>query len=271
MIIAQITDLHVRPEGRAAYRVAETNMLTERALRAAAALRPTPDLIVLSGDLAFDGQATEYAVLKDILARQIRDIPVYLIAGNHDRRETLREAFADLPGVAADPEFIQYTVEHLPARLVMLDTIVPGEPHGELCARRLAWLDRTLADAPERPTLIVMHHPPFVTGIGHMDTINLRNSDEFAAVLDKHRQVSRIICGHHHRTIFAPFAQTICSIAPSVAHQVELDLAGGAHGMFVMEPSAYHVHLWSEATGFVTHTAFVEAFPGPYPFKPEPD
>jgi 3',5'-cyclic AMP phosphodiesterase CpdA len=269
MFLVQLTDLHLRPEGRACYRVAETNMLTERALRSVSTLRVKPDAIVISGDLVDGGLAAEYAMLKAMLQRHIRGVPVYVIPGNHDGREVFRSELAGLPGVTADPVFVQYTVEDLPVRLVLLDTVVAGQAYGELGAERLGWLDRTLAARPDTPTIVVMHHPPFVCGIAHMDAINLRDSDAFTAVIARHRQVERILCGHHHRPVTARVAHAIASIAPSVAHQVELDLHGGEVGFFVMEPPAFQIHMWTEAAGIVSHTAYVEQYPGPYPFVPE--
>ena len=124
--------------------------------------------------------------------------------------------------------------------------------------------------APDTPTLIGMHHPPFICGIGHMDAINLRDADAFAAVIARHPQVRRIVCGHHHRPVVAQVAHAIASIAPSVAHQVELDLSPGAAGAFVLEPPAFQIHTWSDAGGFVSHTALVESFPGPFPFTLDP-
>ena len=44
----------------------------------------------------------------------------------------LREGLSHLPGVTADPDYVQYAVEDFPVRLVMLDTLVPGAGHGEL-------------------------------------------------------------------------------------------------------------------------------------------
>jgi hypothetical protein len=35
---------------------------------------------------------------------------------------------------------------------------------------------------PERPTVVALHHPPFRTGIGHMDRSMLRDADALAAV-----------------------------------------------------------------------------------------
>ncbi|MSO91225.1 MAG: phosphodiesterase [Acetobacteraceae bacterium] len=266
MLICQLSDMHLCRQGEAAYRVVETHMLTERAFRAVAGLYPHVDALLLTGDLTFDGQEDEYQELLMLLRRHI-ECPVYVIPGNHDRRVPLRKQLAELPGVARHPRFIQYAIEDLPARIVMLDTLVEGANHGELCAERLDWLDRTLAAVPGKPTILAMHHPPFAGGIGYMDQINLRNADAFRAVVQHHKQVERIICGHVHRPITARFAQAVCSVAPSTAHQLELTLAPGARGAFVMEPAAAHLHRWTAQDGFVSHVAYVEPFPGPYPFS----
>jgi Icc protein len=164
MLICQLTDLHVRPRGQAANRVSETNMLTERAFRVVAAFNPRPNVVIITGDLTECGLKTEYANLAAMLGRTL-SMPVYVIPGNHDRRDNLRKTLAHLPGVTHDPHFVQYSVEDYPVRLVMLDTLVPGASHGELSAAQLEWLDQTLAAQPTKPTLIGMHHPPFVTGI----------------------------------------------------------------------------------------------------------
>ncbi len=269
MILVQLTDLHVRPYGIPAYRICETNMLTERALRAVTQLRSKPDAIVISGDLTDCGLPSEYAMLGEMLARLIT-VPVYVIPGNHDRRANLRSGLASLPGVNDHPDLVQYTVENLPVRLVMLDTVVPGAGHGELCNARLEWLEATLAANTEKPTIVVMHHPPFICGIQHMDAINLRDADRFTAIIARHPQVKRILCGHHHRPINAQVAHTIASIAPSVAHQVEFVL-DDSPGMWNLEPAAFQVHTLLEGAGIVSHTVYVENFAGPFPFLTDPD
>ena len=263
MILVQLTDLHIRPLGMAAHRTAETNMLTERALRSVARLRTRPDAVLLTGDLADNGQESEYAVLAEMLQRYIT-VPVYAIPGNHDARNTLRAGLSHLPGINQDPDFIHYTIETLPMRLVMLDTLIPGKGEGELCSARLDWLDRTLAAAPDRPTIVAMHHPPFATGIAHMDAIGLNNRDEFASVIARHKQVERILSGHVHRPITGRVAHAFASVAPSAAHQIEFSL-GNEPGAWNLEPAAFQVHALIGGN-LVSHTVYVENFPGPYPF-----
>jgi len=270
MHLVQLTDLHVRPRGVAAYRVVESNTMTERALRSVMALDVRPDAIVLTGDLTDCGLHGEYAELAAILGRALPKgaPPVYAIPGNHDRREAM---IAHLPGTRHEGGFVQYVVDELQVRLVMLDTVAPGYGHGELCAARLAWLEAALAAAPERPTIVAMHHPPFACGIAHMDAINLRQSAEFAAIIGRHRQVERIICGHHHRPITARVGHAIAQIASSVAHQVELSLGPDGASAFVMEPPGFMVHRYAPETGVVSHQALVERYPGPFPFLTEPE
>jgi 3',5'-cyclic AMP phosphodiesterase CpdA len=270
MLICQLTDLHVRPRGLAANRVSETNMLTERACRVAAAFTPKPDVVIITGDLTECGLEAEYANFSAIIARTLT-MPVYVIPGNHDRRENLRSGLAHLPGVTSDPQFVQYVVEDQPVRLVMLDTLVPGASHGALSAAQLDWLDQTLAAQPSKPTLVGMHHPPFVTGLPHMDKIALLNQDAFRTVIGRHRQVERIVCGHHHRPIIGQCAHAIVSISPSVAHQVELTFDPADSGAFNFEPPAFHLHTWLCSNGFVSHTIFTDSYPGPFPFLTESD
>jgi len=271
MILIQLTDLHCVAKGRMAMQRCETNMLAERALRAVQAFRPRADAVLITGDLVDNGRADEYENFNAILSRTL-DIPAYVIPGNHDGRDAFRRTLAHLPGVAEGNDFVQYTIDSLPVRVIMLDTLVEGATHGELCASRLAWLSDRLAEQPHRPTMIAMHHPPFACGVN--DQIALVNSAEFTALVARHRQVVRVICGHHHRPVTVPVAHAIGSICPGVAHQVELDLTSDAFGMWNLEPPAFQVHTWmtqADGTGtIVSHTAYVESFPGPFPFLADP-
>ena len=270
MLIAHITDLHVRPRGKPAYRASETNMLTERALDAVAALRPRPDVLVITGDLTDCGLPEEYELLQAMLSRH--DMPVLMVPGNHDRRENLIAGLSLDPHTVRDSGFVQFVADLGPMRLIGLDTLVPGQSAGGLCEARLAVLDRALDGANGKPVAIFMHHPPFACGIAHMDAIRLLDgAEEFAGIVARHPNVERIVCGHHHRPIVTRYAGTIAQIAPSVTHQVTLDLSADGAATFHMEPPAYLLHSYREGAGFVSHTAYVERFPGPFPFVLDAD
>lgn len=270
MLIAHITDLHIRPRGKPAYRVSETNELTERAFDAIRALQPRPDLLVVTGDLTDCGLPEEFAILRGIMDRL--GLPVLVVPGNHDRRETLTAGLALDPRQVLEGGFVQFVADLGPMRLIGLDTLLPGRSAGALCDKRLAFLDKSLAEANGRPVAIFMHHPPFDCGIAHMDAIRLlEGAEDFAGIVARHPNVERILCGHHHRPIVTRFAGTTAQIAPSVTHQVTLDLNEVSDATFHMEPPAYLLHSHREGAGFVSHTAYVERFPGPYPFVLDAD
>ena len=265
MIIAQISDPHIVLPGTLLYGRVDTAEFLERAVAELNRLDPPPDIVVITGDLVDKGDSAEYARLRSLLAALA--MPVFVIPGNHDSREALRAGFGG-DGYLPPDGFLQYVVEDYPVRLVALDTLIPGEGGGELCAERLAWLERTLAAAPDRPTAVMMHHPPFPTGIERMDRAGLRDSDAFAAVIRRHPQVERILCGHLHRAIERRFAGTVAGTAPSTAHQIRLDIRPGAPLRFMFEPPGYQLHLWCDG-GLVSHTASIGEWPGPYPLRAE--
>lgn len=264
MIIAQLTDLHVRPEGVLAYGRVPTNDMLRDTIEHVNAQTPRPDVVLATGDLAHSGLVEEYEVLHDLLDEM--EMPVYLVPGNHDDRASLRAIFADHDYLPAAGEFLHYAIDHHPVRLIGLDTVVPGKAGGELCADRLAWLAETLAAAPDRPTVVFMHHPPFRTNIEHMDLIGLEGAEKLGRLVERHPGIERILCGHLHRAIQVRWRGTLAATAPSTAHQVVLDLRPGTDGAFALEPPAYQLHVWSRDTGIVSHTAHVGRFDGPHPF-----
>lgn len=265
MIIAQISDTHIAEKGRLLYGRVDTAGFLARAVQHLLALAPQPDVVLATGDLVDAGRPEEYQHLRELLAPL--PMPVHLIPGNHDRREALVSQFPDhryLPRAG----FIQYVVEGYPVRLIALDTLIPGQDGGLICADRLAWLESRLAEAPERPTVIFMHHPPFVTGIHRMDGMGLSGAEALADVVRRHPQVERVLCGHLHRPIQVRWAGTMASTAPSTAHQVWLDLRDdGAPLGFTLEPPACQIHLWRPGTGLISHTSYTGDLDGPYAFR----
>jgi 3',5'-cyclic AMP phosphodiesterase CpdA len=264
MLLCQISDFHIKAERKFAYGIVDTAGMLEQCVAHVLALPQRPDAVIATGDLVDYGRPDEYGLLRELLAPLT--MPVYLSPGNHDERGSLRECFPEHPYLRQWEPFVQYTIEDHPVRIVALDTVVPGKGSGALCAQRLRWLDETLSQQPSRPTLVTMHHPPFTTGIGHMDRIGLDDGGGLATVIARHPQVERVVAGHLHRSITVRFAGTVASTCPSPAHQVALDIAPDAPDDFIMEPPGLQLHWWS-GQSLVTHTASIGDFDGPYPFR----
>ncbi|MFC5427581.1 phosphodiesterase [Paraburkholderia denitrificans] len=266
MLLAQISDLHIKQPGALAYRRVDTAAGLSRTIARLNALAPRPDAVVITGDLVDRGSTEEYLHLKALLAPL--EIPYWLMVGNHDAREALREVFPERAELRAGGEFVQYAADIGEMRLIALDSMQPGQSAGTLCAQRLAWLAEQLDAARERPVIVALHHPPFDCGIGHMDAIRLDDAAAQAleALIAQHPNVERVICGHVHRPMFVRFGGTIASTVPAPAHQVTLDLAPGAPSSFTLEPSAFALHRYDPRGGVVTHHAYVDESEGPYPF-----
>ena len=61
MLIAQLSDLHVRPEGVLYQGVVDSNAMLAAAVKHVNALPTRPDLVLLTGDLVDKGTPEEYA------------------------------------------------------------------------------------------------------------------------------------------------------------------------------------------------------------------
>src|SRR5271156_2559324 len=109
MLIAQLTDLHIKPPGRLAYGLVDTAAMLRAAVASLLAQRPRPDLVLLTGDLTDAGRPEEYALLRELLAPI--ECPIYVVPGNHDDRAALRAGFADHAYLPPGDGFIQYVVE----------------------------------------------------------------------------------------------------------------------------------------------------------------
>ena len=255
VLIAQMTDIHIgfapdeKPE--------ELNLTRFRATLARLIEGPNrPDMLVLSGDITDHGDAESFATTVELL----RDcpFPVLPMVGNHDSRAGLLGAFSQVQ--ATDGGFLQYVIEApLGLRIICLDTLEDGRHGGAFCEARADWLAARLAEAPDAPTLIFMHHPPVVAGIDWMDPapnepwiIRLRD------VLTGQSQVQAIHCGHLHRPITTQFAGIPLGVTPSVAPLVAIDLSPidqdvpDDRELITAEPPTYALHRWDGAS-LVSH------------------
>lgn len=265
MLIAQMSDLHVCPAGQRLGGRVDTNAMAAACVRALAAWQPRPDALLLSGDLVEAGGPQSYRELLALLAPL--DMPLYPMAGNHDERMALRAAFAGRigPHVQAMEGFLQYAADLGPLRLLVLDTVVPQQPHGELCAQRLAWLQQRLDEDP-RPCVVALHHPPFATGIAHMDGMGLlAGAQALEQIVAGHPQVQAVLCGHLHRSIVTRFGGVPASTCPGTAHQIAPNLLGHGPDGYTLEPPGFQLHLW-HAQRLVSHTVPVGDFGGTHPF-----
>jgi 3',5'-cyclic-AMP phosphodiesterase len=268
MLIAHITDFHVRGPGELMGDRIPTDLRLRAVVQALNRLDPPPDLVVGTGDLVNDGDRVggaedQYRNLEVIL-REL-NAPALMIPGNHDNRIQIRVHLgrylpADMTQSDLDadrPLNCEMTLGEL--RILALDTVVPGAHHGQIGTEQLAWLSERLNAEPEQPTLIVQHHPPFETGIAFMDEMGLLDAAQLELTLQGHRQVVGVLCGHLHRSITSRFADTIAITAPSTGAQLALRL-NGERFRYSSEAPAFALHIWDPADPYRlrSHTVAVD-------------
>jgi 3',5'-cyclic-AMP phosphodiesterase len=263
MDIAQISDFHVTAPGALAYGRVDTNRLLADAVTVLNSLDPQPALVIGSGDLTQHGSKYEYSALGELLAPL--KAPFLPLVGNHDRRAAFREAFGHR-GLAFAPDgFLQYEFVQDDLRILALDTLCEGSDEPELCVARLTWLRERLADP--RPTLLVMHHPPFSCGVDWVDAAEPRWSEPLGELVARAPGLVRILCGHVHRAMFRSWRGVLASTAPSTAHQVPFAFAAGARPALSTEAPGFQLHRW-DGRDLVTYGAAIPGFaerfaPGP--------
>lgn len=264
MLIAHLSDPHVMPPGTLYQGLVDSNRMFAEAINHLGSLSPRPDVAILSGDLVEDGSAEAYSHARAMLARL--GMPLLAIPGNHDDREAFRSAFRD-DGFVSDRGPLHFVrEEHGPVRIVGLDITVPGEHHGDFDADAEAWLTKTLEADSARPTLVMMHQPPFASGIPYIDEYNCRGGERLAAVIARFGAVERVVAGHIHRAMQIRFGGTVLCTAPSTTTAIALRLEPEAEPASFIEPPALLLHRYAAGTGIVTHHVPIGAFPGPLPF-----
>ena len=251
LTIAQITDLHVTT-GHDPLSQLRNEQRLRQVLRSIEELQPRPIAINASGDLADHGEPAEYADLKEILGET--DIPIYYAVGNHDRRDAFMDAFGG-PGAQRDENgFIQYVVDFDGLRMVVCDTLEEGKHGAGFCEKRAAWLAATLDAEPDRPTIVVLHHPPILSGVKWMDPqLDAPWIGLLAEVVRGRPQIRVMLCGHVHRAFHGLLAGQVVATAPATSIQVTLNLSPvdmqkpDGREILVDEPPGYVLVMADEA------------------------
>jgi 3',5'-cyclic-AMP phosphodiesterase len=239
LTIAHVSDLHIggRPES------------DERAARVLAhvrSMRPAPDVLVVTGDIADHGwsggaeASDEYARARDLLAAWPG--PLLVGTGNHDGREAFARGLLD----GERPGPLNQALDVDAYRLLMLDSLVPAVDreridHGELEQSTLDWLHQQLS-ASSAPTLVCLHHPPTTVGIERADEIQLRNGAELEAVLVRHPHVLAVLAGHNHTMCATTFAGCPMLVGGGVVSSITLDQEPIDH-VWLDAPPTLAVHL----------------------------
>ena len=262
--ILQISDTHILPEGPLVSNVLDTASSLEKLIIRINQLRVKHndiECILVSGDISEDGSSDSYQRFKSIMS--LLELPIYVIPGNHDARENMREAFiAENIFTKTGPLNWHKKIGHI--NLIGLDTLVEGQGGGYLMPESLEYLEKTLNNIKSEPTMLALHHPPFETGIQFMDSIGLKNTNEFKTIISNFNGELRVVCGHIHCMMVANLNNHIAISSPSPSSSFEYDTRSSAPVGFMNEVDGCLLHKWNN--GFKTVRVGPLVGSGPFPF-----
>lgn len=255
MLIAHLSDMHIAAPQSKTLDLAPMAENLADCVTHINRLVPTPDVVVVTGDITHSGKLVEMEHAAEILGQL--QIPFYVIPGNHDLRDTLQAAFSSKHSPTKSSVFIQYVIDEFPLRLIAIDSTEPGIAGGYLCNERLNWLDTTLGEKPDQPTVILMHHPPLKMGVLETDQDGFSGLDGLERILAKYDQIERILAGHIHLSSHSECCGTVVSTAPSPGMGLLLDLSLQLPSAFYVDQPSYVLHYWTPAQQLVSHTVQV--------------
>jgi len=192
--ILQITDTHLFASENDALLGVNTFRSYHAVLDAIIASQREVDLIAATGDLAQDQSLAAYQHFVDGINQL--STPCVWLPGNHDFQPAMVQALARA-GIHPSKQVL--LGDHW--QVVLLDTQVPGVPHGELSEQQLEWLTQCLEQYPKRFTLIMLHHHPLPSGCTWLDQHSLRNAHTLATLLQNYPRVTTLLCGHIHQEL----------------------------------------------------------------------
>lgn len=217
-----LSDLHVAPPGQLVHGIDALAQI-RRVIERIRALSVVPAFVVVSGDLSEDGSPESYEVLQGVLrAMGDGELPILLALGNHDDRGAFRRVvLGQEEGDGRERYCHGQTIAGV--RVVVLDSVIPGETAGELGGAQLAWLEEELRSPAPRGALIVLHHPCRLAGPAHhYPDFIVRDAAALEAIVSRHRgHVGGVLAGHSHQANAAPFAGTLHATAPAVLAQLD--------------------------------------------------
>jgi 3',5'-cyclic-AMP phosphodiesterase len=223
-LLVQISDVHLTGRGLLMPGVAPRDNLIS-GLRLLEASGITPDVFLLTGDLADTGEAACYEDLAAILAEAARGsgASVVYVPGNHDDRGAFRRhllggaAGSGSPG--AGP--INQTHWRDGLRIIAIDSTVPGEAHGFLDDETVDFLTSELETPAPDGTVVALHHPPIPTPLEPMSGIRLRDPERLRDAIAG-SDVRVVLCGHNHHQALGALGAVPVWVGPASAYQADL-------------------------------------------------
>lgn len=207
--LTQITDLHLGPTPDFTCRNIATYQTLKAVLAAIERDGRGEDRLLLTGDIASDGQAQAYRQLDQLLSAQNKQ--ALWLPGNHDRMDLMHKNFFHFPFM---PVF-----EDKNWAIIMLDSSLPDQPEGFISKDQMHQLEQYMDNLAHKNILVTMHHSPVAVNSLWVDKHRIANHSLLHKLLVAHGKVRAVINGHIHQEHQADWDGITVYATPSTCFQ----------------------------------------------------
>ena len=167
------------------------------------------DFILATGDIAnkpsLDAYRRFYKTVSDHLLA-----PMVWIPGNHDDHNMMETILSGSK---------HHQIVRDDWLIILLDSHVPGQTHGNFSQPELDFLAAALAAHLDKHVLISFHHQPIPIGSQWMDRYIIRNAHLFWELVSPYRSVKGVLWGHIHQTFDEQYNDVRLLSTPSTCIQ----------------------------------------------------
>jgi Icc protein len=168
-----------------------------------------PEVLLMTGDNAADYSEGAYEYFFSVM--QTFEQPHYWIPGNHDKVSAAESARGGKP--------FQRTLDLGDWLIVMLDSVIPRSPNGNLGPEELQALEEILEQSAHENIIICLHHHPVNINCAWLDTQKVADADYFFATVDRFPGVKAIFWGHIHQEFNSRHGDVLLHSCPSTCIQ----------------------------------------------------
>jgi len=207
--VVQITDCHLGAQAGDLLLGLDTDESLDDVLDTLVANEPSAALLLATGDISNKGATASYTRFLDLVWNKL-SLPVGWLAGNHDQAQAME--------AIERPNLSYRHVDVANWRIILLDSSVLGEVHGEIRPAEMQRL-QTLLSETDKHTLVFVHHQPVPVGSEWMDQYIIRNSEALLSELERRPNVKGLIWGHVHQEFSGSHGDLALYATPSTCIQ----------------------------------------------------
>jgi Icc protein len=189
--ILHLTDPHLFADSEGRLRGTATQESLRRVIDHYQGSNWQADRVVVTGDLIQDDSAEAYSRFRKLMLPL--NMRMHCVPGNHDVRELMQ-------AVCCAPPFSYCAYEEIGDWLLVgLDSCEAGHAGGSVSAAELDRLSGIVGRSKAKHVMVCLHHPPVPMGSAWLDTVGLKNGDQYLRALSSLGRVRLTVFGHVHQ------------------------------------------------------------------------